>query len=425
MVLTGPTSGVAHAEKASEPVSIPGVQVLTERPTPVSVTPQVAAALERAKAAAAKNSDVLAPPFVDRVSGELVVPMVGSKGVAAAQRSVAGLGAGVRSRQVRVNRSVAKLESIKNEVLTLSASALPGARGAYASYVDAENNRVVVEAGAVGQPMLTSLRSRYGAGSVAVLYVKGASGGMPAARDSDTSPFYGGANIDIYHFGDAAGGCTSGFSWFGPANQQWMITAGHCVPFGNDGPLLGTTVKTPRMDMGSIQVHSENWNNQTGTVLFSGQSVNRGDIARVTVNPSVAGRIFSGAAGPTSETLQVGGLHAAHRAGNQFCTSGSRSGNHCGWVADWVDGNWRYGNGAVARNVTSASKMGQCVIPGDSGGPAYVASGGKALAYGIISGASGFGGSDNFAGPGEGPCRNVITDTQDVKAAFGGTLVTQ
>jgi hypothetical protein len=115
-------------------------------------------------------------------------------------------------------------------------------------------------------------------------------------------------------------------------------------------------------------------------------------------------------------------------SGDQYCTGGSTKGEVCGWSQNWgAAGNWYYdGTGETARRVWHGTKHGHCTAPGDSGGPVYTVRGdGGIAAKGIISGSSGFGGSDWYTGSLESPCENVFTDIWDAYYGLPGYLQTQ
>jgi streptogrisin C len=101
------------------------------------------------------------------------------------------------------------------------------------------------------------------------------------------------------------------------------------------------------------------------------------------------------------------------------------SGELCSWQVQWpAAGNYTYTtSGEVARHVWLGEKRGHCIIAGDSGGPVYtVDSSNRVVAKGIISGATGYGGSDHNTGALEPPCRNIFTDIWDAYFGFPGDI---
>jgi hypothetical protein len=73
--------------------------------------------------------------------------------------------------------------------------------------------------------------------------------------------------------------------------------------------------------------------------------------------------------------------------------------------------------------VWRGDKRGWCIKTGDSGGPTYtVRSDGYVVAKGIISGASGYGGSDAYAGATDTPCRNIFTNIWSAYNGFPGDI---
>jgi hypothetical protein len=94
--------------------------------------------------------------------------------------------------------------------------------------------------------------------------------------------------------------------------------------------------------------------------------------------------------------------------GQLFCTDGIQTREMCNWQVFAVGVDVTYASGAVFRGGNRASKQGQCLIGGDSGGPIYtVRSDGGVAAKGIISGGGGGGGSASD------PCIIDYTDIRD------------
>lgn len=275
-------------------------------------------------------------------------------------------------------------ETTKDGVFDFAIDPAVSAAGAWQSEVDPLSGLVVLRVEKLTPDLASSIVSRFGPDTVAIR-VQERPDSIPSSRNADTSPFYGGAAINV-----PAGGCTDAFSWVSSSTSM-LLTAGHCIPSGG-------AVATPATSLGSVASGSrESWTNGTGTVYMTGQSTYRGDIALATVysGKSSAGRMYRG--GSTSTTSAAVGQMWSRRAqaGDSYCTGGSRSGEICGWTVSAASVNHKYSNGEVVRNaVVSSSRQGWCVRPGDSGGPIYtVRSDGKAAAKGVHSGGGG-GGSD-------------------------------
>lgn len=98
-----------------------------------------------------------------------------------------------------VEHSVTTLESVRGEVLQLSEAELPGVSGLRMAFVDAAENRVVVESGTAAPALVAALGERYGPDTIAVSLTSGTEVAEPLAnRQWDTSPYYGGARMLSY-----------------------------------------------------------------------------------------------------------------------------------------------------------------------------------------------------------------------------------
>lgn len=193
-------------------------------------------------------------------------------------------------------------------------------------------------------------------------------------RDNDTSPFWGGANIN----------CTSGFSF----TNSRMISAGHCWPTPNGG-----SVSTPVAFMGTVLGSNTNWTNGVGTVLFHGDSMYRGDLARIDIGngQTSAGRMYRGQAGSSDNSPVKELWYRSPNLNDQFCTGGRVSGELCAWgVDDSNPSDHLLLSGEWVRNSWAGRKAGGgCLKFGDSGGPIYTIRADNGIAAkGIISSAA-------------------------------------
>lgn len=206
-----------------------------------------------------------------------------------------------------------------------------------------------------------------------------------------------------------------------------MLTAGHCVP---NGGTVYTATAPPYFSaveqMGFVTANSrENWNNGTGTTHLVGDLASsaayRGDIALIQVmsGKTSSGHVYSDP-GPYSRPVKEM-TNSWSSDGQQFCTDGIQTGEMCSWEVLGVGVDVTYDDGDVFRGGNVAIKTGQCLIPGDSGGPAYtVRSDGGVAAKGIISGGGG-GGSDNWGGYLD-PCFITYTDMRDPWLGLPGVI---
>ncbi|WP_433433883.1 hypothetical protein [Nonomuraea sp. CA-141351] len=312
-----------------------------------------------------------------------------------------------------VKYSLSQLDTIKDEVIALTPVVLPGADKITGSYIQAEKDRVVVEASEASDEFRTALATRYGPDAVVIRLLTDSSTSALDSRPSDSSSggFYGGSLIGNYS--PTVGSCSDGFSWR-YSGYHAMLTAGHCTG-------LGWTMFTPREDMGHVV--KDTWANNSGTGHIDGQSAYHGDASMIKIDPgkSSAPRIYVGSSTSAASRAVAGMYYRSPAYGDKYCTGGATTGELCGWRVDTVRFNHRYSDGTVARNMTRGSKQGKCTRGGDSGGPVYtVNSEGKVLAKGIHSGTGG-GGTDSYGGAFD-PCHEFFTDIWEVYYGFPGTI---
>jgi streptogrisin C len=373
----------------------------------------VAQALDKAMRASEASPKTLSYPFVDQETKKIVVT-----GVTATSARGAVTANQKRSPQASfVAKTVPNSRQHLDLVMDKVIGRQPEGVTVIASYPDPQNNRIIAEMATLNDSFLFRVADQYGANSVAIRLVKdGNAGGPAASREADNSGgsgFYGGAHVD-------PPGCTTGFSWHSGTDQM-MVTAGHCFSTGG-------SARTPVESMGSVQAcRDENWLAGTGTRYLCNQTTHRGDLAliRLSSGKSSGPYIYRGGFNSSSFSPVAGKWGRSPASGDRYCTGGRVSGEQCGWEVKWsAAGNYTYTvNDEVARHVWRGEKRGHCIEAGDSGGPVYtVDSSGRVLAKGIISGATGFGGSDHNAGALERACRNIFTDIWDAYFGFPGDI---
>jgi hypothetical protein len=203
---------------------------------------------------------------------------------------------------------------------------------------------------------------------------------------------------------------TTGFAWtFG--TKSGMLTAAHCIPSG------GSISYPNYANAGTVASGSEeNWNVNTGTAYYTGQTVYRGDVALIRYSTAASSAvIYSGA--PHSNTTSVVKSVQTRRAqvGDAACTNGVITGGWCGMVTAVNVNAWYFDDGpnVWARRIQQTEALGpSCPQDGDSGGPVFRdVTGGKA-AVGILSGSGAFGVS----------CAMYFTDVLDADAGLPGTI---
>ncbi len=301
--------------------------------------------------------------------------------------------------------SLGQLQDVMHEVIGLDTTALPGSQDMYASFVQPQHNRVVIQVRTYTDELLATLAKRYGADKVAVHVDPDADAGMPGAdgRQNDNTNFEGGSRIYTN-----VGSCTSGFQWYSASYGNSMVTAGHCTT-GNgyaDSP-DGTRIGSVRFDF---------WSNGNGSVIPSGQSSYRGDLSMIEVagGETIAGSIHIGGINSTT-SARVSGLYSRFlRAGDLVCRGGATTGEYCGLRVEWNNGDHRYSDGALLRNGFQTTRSSGCGAGGDSGGPLYIYNGSTAVwAAGIHSGSNT-----------SSPCREWGTDIQHAYLSLPGSVKT-
>jgi Trypsin len=279
----------------------------------------------------------------------------------------------------RVKYSQSALTAVKGSVLL---SDVTGVENMYGAYLEAEHNRVVVEASVVTEEMRTALASRYGADMVALYLTPDQGAGEPLSRNMDTTPFYGGAYAITTTGNDTRWHCTIGFPWT-YNSEYYYLTAGHCTG-------LNTHVWMPKYGTSLVGlVVKDSWNNNTGSVKIDGQSYNTGDLALVKLYDPyhVTARMYVGGYYSTSSRTIGPIASRAPKIGDSYCSGGSTQGEICGWKVRAISVDRRYVDGTVVRNIVEAKKTGRCAAEGDSGGPVYtIRSNGEVAPRGIISG---------------------------------------
>jgi hypothetical protein len=364
------------------------------------------------------NPDVLGYPWADEASGQLVVSVVMPAGEALVLQWAASgaqtkgpkpiklLPPRVAFRLRTVDRSYAQLERIKHDATFLVQAGLPDANAIYKTAPDFQHNRIIVTVDRTSDPLFAALASRYGTQAVAVRVEPNPPRFGPATRDSDSSPFWGGAKLNA----PVGTPCTSGFSWDFP---DAMVSAGHCAPNGG-------TFSTPVQPMGNVTPNSEeSWSAGVGTVPLDGESVNRGDISLIRMNPDrdSGAAIYTGPSGSGTSKIVREKWWRSPLVGDLFCTGGHVSGEQCDWSVTEVGVDRLYfSTNEWARNVNEGHKPAGCIQSGDSGGPVYTVRPDDGIAAkGIISGANG----------GVPDCKVVFTDIWEAYGGFPGDLKVQ
>jgi len=392
--------------------------IVRHDPAPDELPASLSDAIGAAERLAEENPDDFGYAWVDRAAGRVVLDVVSPRGTELANdlaQRFASRPVTQRPLARRTTTSMRRLEQLKHDAMDVGSEPAFRENDVWRSEVDPRSGRVILTVSHLEPRLASELVRRFGTHDVAVRVNPDRPDDAPQGRGNDSSPFYGGAAINV-----PASGCTDAFSLYG-GSTNYMLTAGHCAPSGG-------SVSTREMSMGSVPSGSrESWTKGRGTVYMTGQTTYRGDIALITVSStrSSTGRIYRGGATSTT-SAPVGSMWSRRaQAGDRYCTGGSRSGEICGWTVDRARVDHRYSTGEVVRNaVVSSKRKGWCVRPGDSGAPIYtVGSNGRVAAKGIHSGGGG-GGSDYYGGLFD-QCYEVFTDIYEAYYGFPGVLRTQ
>lgn len=420
-------------------------------------------ALDAAETRAEANPDNFAPPYLDESSGNIVAPVTDltAEDDASETISLTGVPADIGTDDDTVDdaeeaadgttdtedgiadaaatvsvdvtpatgvvaHSQAELESISDEILLLDDTDIPGASALATAGVDAETNRVVVQTATEDQTLADLLGQRYGTDTIAIQVSPGVGTIQQAAgRWDDTTPYKGGA---AFRAGDLRTDdeylCTTGFAWK-YNGHPYMVSAGHC------------TTSTGYMDSWDPDltigyVSADNWANSSGSVKLSGQGYYSGDLSLTEIienKYNVSARIYKGTSESKTMRRVEGRWTTRSKAGEQFCSGGTRTGEVCGWKVTGTKKKVKYkedGKTYVAQNMTIAQKnSGRCIKKGDSGGPVYtVKKNGHAYAKGIISGSE----CDSVTDDGEcsdawdGKCTIIFTDISLAEKALPGAV---
>ena len=125
---------------------------------------RLANAFDDAMLLAEANGDDLGYPWVDPVSGELVLSVVTPRGRDLVD--AAGITVPYRSRDVA--HGIAELERIQDDVTTLGAQGVPDAQLITTTLPDFRDNRALIVISAMSMPLLEYLAGRYPVDGIAV-----------------------------------------------------------------------------------------------------------------------------------------------------------------------------------------------------------------------------------------------------------------
>ncbi|MEV4843116.1 trypsin-like peptidase domain-containing protein [Micromonospora matsumotoense] len=307
-----------------------------------------------------------------------------------------------------------------NEVLVLTGDAVP-----------ADDARLAGTLGAAGVPVRARARLDDSA--------------IPKACDPRycaKAPMRGGIRLDVPRDDGTVGGCTTGFNVRAKSGQYYVLTAGHCVVGGRHQRVDDTWHQFlgPKVPVGlesTNPVLAENaFPNDYAVLPYAKGATTRWAYPRRTVGnaPSLV-NYWCVADNPAcaskgSRDVPITGVtpYGAVQAGWVVCATGSAYTPKAGeqYVDSGAGAGYLPGTrcGEVIGKASGGIDVRVCARPGDSGGPLFTESDGRAL--GIL----------NNGDPGEGPCTNpdekntyapvsVILDRVNGRTGLGFQIATQ
>ncbi|GAA3413776.1 hypothetical protein GCM10018952_31700 [Streptosporangium vulgare] len=395
-------------------------------------------ALSAAQDRVEANSDALATPYVDMVSGQVIVPAattggrtIGSAllagtshlGLAGTDWTVPGTYTGDDTDEdlegpagqtenysfapqvPDVSVSSARLSSIVSEVLHADASQLPGAESIVSGRAWPERNQVLFTANAVSSEMRLALAQRYGTNTVVIRLDPNAEHPQfQDSRDNDNDDYINGAGAYLNGQNQP---CTMGFAWSLPAGRR-LVTAGHCLR--NDD--VEGAFSYGRRVLGNQKYG-------TGTVALPGQSKLLGDSALVQVTQAPkqpTASIFVGAYDSTTKRPVKRSWPRRAQNGDLYCVGGMNTGQTCSWKVTNPNTSIDLKEEGVTKNVVEGTRDNGCTDSGDSGGAVYTIEPGAGyiIAKGIHSAGN---------APLIGDCGEYFTDIHSVRQAYGGDVM--
>lgn len=324
------TMGVGMSPAASQsgkPEPAAGPQTATERR---------AAAIEAAGQRLADLAETRGAlgAYFDESSGQhvMVVPAGMRPSAADLARSI---GAPARVQSVDVTRAAVDEFRSRLSARTFHSEAT---NHTYASYFDVMSGKMVVQSDAPG-----AVVAALTAGYPGAVDVRAGSVAEDFSRQSDTSPFWGGAAIK----NSSGAVCSSGFTVRKSNGVRYMTTAGHCYT-------LNTTVRT-----------------RGGNVIL-GTVVQRAPISsrdmELIGGKSYAQRIYVGGTNSTSSKAVVGAANPVVGT-TGYCRSGQTTGERCGQRVVSITASFCPTSGC--KHNVIAYNAGGLSAGGDSGAPVY------------------------------------------------------
>lgn len=198
------------------------------------------------------------------------------------------------------------------------------------------------------------------------------------SRQTDSTPFYGGAAVLFAPLG-STGHCSDAFSVYGTSSgTSFMLTAAHCSYKSGTGYLQGTwynngVAGSTQKVIGTTYTYDAAWDTMS-IKLASGTSN--------------SATIYDGT-NTTSATHTISG-HYSNWIGDYVCTDGANSGAHCNLRVSNDNYSWTFlGTTMKTLILADSPSSAAATVGGDSGGPVITASDyslPNRIARGVMSG---------------------------------------
>jgi hypothetical protein len=388
LLVTSPPS-VAAATIAATPtprslaavqVDTAGIPLITKLEHPEPRDEAQAQAMSDALVFAMEHPDDVGYPWLDPDSGKIVLSAASKDGTGLLRDARAGVNEATAQREVSF--SFGALEGIKHDATTLRAKGVKDADLIYMTGPDPRTNRVTIVVSAASTRLFKSLANLYGTTAIELMIDDSMRGAQPGFdRQSDSSPFWGGASIQSQ-------ACSDGIPWSIGGLDNAMLTAAHCFSTGGAAK-IGTF-----SNVGNVAANSEeNWDSAHGTQYYTGQSTYRGDAAliRLVSGKTSGTKIYRGGVNSITGSSVVSFYNRVAQNGDVVYVSGRASGETGPYTVDLVGWDILYSppSDIWARNMSSAARgalFEPCATNGDSGGALFSIVSGGVKAAGIFSG---------------------------------------
>lgn len=374
------TAAPSQQRTGSIAVDTAGIPLIARIEHPEPQDEAQAHAMSEALVFAMEHPDDVGYPWLDDDSGKIFFSAASKAGASLVAAARAELQE--ESGQRDVSFSFGTLEAIKHDATTLRNRGVEDADLIYMTGPDPRTNRVTIVVSAPSTRLFKALAKLYGTETIELLIDDSMRGAQPGFdRQSDSSPFWGGASIQNQ-------ACSDGIPWSISGSDNSMLTAAHCFSTGGSVK-IGTF-----SNVGNVTANSEeNWDSVHGTRYYTGQSTYRGDVAliRLVSGKTSGSKIYRGGVNSTTGSSVVSFYNRVAQNGDVVYVSGRASGETGPYTVDLVGWDILYNppSDLWVRNISSAARgalFQPCATNGDSGGAVFSIASGGVKAAGIFSG---------------------------------------